>query len=470
MKSNRTFKNTVIYGLAPQITKALSVAVLPFITPYLTTTDYGVAGVVMAVTAAISIFSTLGLAYILMLYYYKSPSQYKWIWREVYGFLRIWQIFFAIIQSFILYFFLPPEADDNFFLISGLLGLPFVIFSASSFIGFNLYRFKENAIGTAYKTIVAALAIIILNILTIRYMKLGYLGWFISMAVSDVLLNALYYFPLKFKYKLSPIYNFKRKTIREVIKKSLPLLPHYYSIYLLEISDRVVMKILNVPTPLIGKYNVAATFGSYFSNFHMAVGNAIGPAIFSALKKQDYQEVKKSLIPYFYLTLALTFTFGCWAKEIVSFLFRNEDFNTLYILSIGIVMAYNYRPYYILVNQYLSYNEKVKYLPYVTFVPGVLNVILNFVFIPLYGLSAAVISTLICYTLMGFAPFLFSKIQNLLHFSYNVLVSFMAMAILTILAYLATDLTWLLKSIINISVFLFLYILSKKLIHEKYTI
>lgn len=64
-----------------------------------------------------SSFSTLGLQVILPNYFYKCPFQYKIIWREIYGFLSLWMVAFAILQSFLLYFTIPIEALENRFLI-----------------------------------------------------------------------------------------------------------------------------------------------------------------------------------------------------------------------------------------------------------------------------------------------------------------------------------------------------------------
>lgn len=439
MMSGNLLKNSLIYGIAPQVTRVFSILILPFITPYLTRVDYGIAGVVGAVVAGINVFSTLGLAYILMVYFYKSPCQYKWIWRQIYGFIRIWQLFFIVLQSLILYFFVPPEANEYYLLICGILALPYIFFSGSSFIGYNLFRFKQNAWGVGIRSMIGGLSVVVINLITIRFYHLGYLGWFISMAISDVLVNASYYFPLKFKHKLSPIYFFKRKTIFKSLKSSFPLLPHYYSIYLLDTSDRLVMKILQIPTALIGGYNLASNFGSYFSAFHMAVGQAIGPSIFSDLKQSNHSDVKKITHYYFGATLLLTFTFSCWSKEVFFILFRNQELQGFYLLSIGIVMAYNYRPYYVLVNQYLSFFEKVRFLPYITFVPGALNVLLNIILIPKIGIHAAVIVTFVCYSIMGFAPFLLPFVKKIINGQYYVLIAFAYVLFLTILAYFSVD-------------------------------
>ena len=73
--------------------------------------------------------------------------------------------------------------------------------------------------------------------------------------------------------------------IFKYLKVSLPVVPHQYSVYLLDASDRLVMDQLNTSTEEIGKYNFAYGFGNYFSMFSMAIGLAIGPMLNQKLKE-----------------------------------------------------------------------------------------------------------------------------------------------------------------------------------------
>ena len=51
--------NTLLFGLAPYVPKVVSVFLMPVMTRYLTSTDYGIAGTIDAYTSALSTFATL---------------------------------------------------------------------------------------------------------------------------------------------------------------------------------------------------------------------------------------------------------------------------------------------------------------------------------------------------------------------------------------------------------------------------
>jgi O-antigen/teichoic acid export membrane protein len=104
--------------------------------------------------------------------------------------------------------------------------------------------------------------------------------------------------------------------------------------------------------------------------------------------------------------LMSTFLACVWMHEIFMLLIKNDALNQMYYLGIIIVMAFNYRPiYYGAVNK-LFYLEKTKVLWRLTFIPGVINVFLNLIFIPFYGYEFAAISTFITFSLMGVLGYL----------------------------------------------------------------
>ena len=72
----KLFSHTAIYGLAPQITKIASFFSLPLITAELTDLDYGIAGIMTAYTASISVLAALGLKVVLVNSFFKSPAIY----------------------------------------------------------------------------------------------------------------------------------------------------------------------------------------------------------------------------------------------------------------------------------------------------------------------------------------------------------------------------------------------------------
>ena len=165
---------------------------------------------------------------------------------------------------------------------------------------------------------------------TIVNLKMGYMGWFWATFFANTIGGFSYWWHLRYKIKLRPIFIFKYKLIRQFLKISLPTIPHNYSLYLLDSSDRLVMDQTSVSTSQIGEYNFAYTFANYFSMISTAVGIAIGPMVNQKLKQGKEHELRTIMFSIQLLFFNLTFIFSIWCKEIFSLLVRNEKLASLY--------------------------------------------------------------------------------------------------------------------------------------------
>ncbi len=458
----KLLSHTAIYGLAPQITKFAGVIALPIITPHFTELDFGVTGIVTAVGGMIAVLSTLGLRVVLVNSFYKSPSQYKWAWRQVYGFLTIWNIPYTILLSLVLFFFIPHEAMSNKWLIVLLNVLPIVFLGPTSTICTTYYQLKQKPLQVGIRTMVFGVLTVILNIYFIAVLKLGYIGWFLSTCITSMLNNISYWIPLNKKLGFSPIFNYKRKTIKRFLTISLPTIPHYYSAFLVNTSDRVIMKAVNVPTGDIGLYNVAYTIGNLVNALAMAANLAAGPLMNSAYKRNDEKEARSTVFVLQIFFFAITFILAIWLKEIFDVLIRNEVLRNIYPLGIIIIMGYNYRPMYIGSVNKLLYIEKTKILLKVSFVAGLISVILNFVLIPFMGFKVAAYTTFVSLMYMGYAGFYLKEFKKVNSINYYPIIWLFVTILLTVIAVFVVELFFLAKIIISlIIVFLCLFSVKK---------
>lgn len=459
----KLFSHSAIYGLAPQIPKLAGIFILPIITAHLTKMDFGVFGLITAVTGAIAVFANLGLNVVLSNSFYKSPMQYKWAWRQIYGFLILWNIPYAIFLAVIIWYFIPIEAVSNTWYIIILNTLPVIFFGPTSVVGSMYYQLSQKPVQIVTRTAIVGFITIFLNLYFIAYRSMGYMGWFLSAAIGQMVLQLSYWIPLNFKIKLTPIFNFKRKFIRKQLVISLPTVPHYYGAYLLNTSDRLVMKLVNIPTGNIGLYNAANTVGNIMLMMGNASGQAIGPMLLKAYKDKDEYSARK-LIFSLQITFFLgTFLASIWLKEIFYILIKNDTLRSVYPLGIIIVMAYNYRPMYFGANQRLFFHEKTKVLMKVTFIAGISNLILNFIFIPLWGYEVAAYTTFIGLMYMGYAGYFLKEYKENCGLNYYPYTWLLITLILTIIAWFVVEWNIMFKIIISIATILIILFSMKKI-------
>lgn len=463
----KIFSHSVIYGLAPQIPRLASFFILPLIIPYLTKTDYGVFTIVTSYTLMLAAIKDLGLKVVMSNTFFKHNNHIKKIWGQLYGFLFLWNILFGLIIVALLFFVIPAEAQGSKWLIIILTAMPIIFFGQTMEIGQLYCQLKRKPFQIGIRAAIIGTLAVFLNYYTIAVLRLGYMGFFWSAFMSAMLYNISYWIPLNFKEFIKPIFNFKWRFIKKSLKVGLPIIPHNIAAYLQRTSDRVVMERLNVSTGDLGGYGFASNFGNLFGTLGLATNTAITPFLLENYKNQK-DKVARNLIFVWQLgLLAICFLSCLWLKEIFSFLAPKEEFKVLYRITIVLIMAQCYRPMYVGGLQKLFFLDKTKQLFKVTLTAGIINVVLNLIFIPIYGFEFAIISVYISLLFQGYLFYSFKSFKEVNKAQFYPLLWLFIQLVLTGLVYYIRDIEIYQKGIFTalaVVIFTFaLYKMSKKL-------
>lgn len=452
--------NTLIYAIGPQLPKVISLFMLPILTPNLTSRDYGVYGIITAYTTALSALTDLGLTSVLSVSFYKYPRKYRFYWNKLFSFISIWSVPLAIINAGVIYLVLPHEEKSNFFVISLLYCIPIACFAPTKWIGRKFFQLSQKPLPVVSINIISSLAGILSNYFTIKVWQLGYLGWFIGGFVISLMtfLPYLYFFLKSIKIKFD--FKFNYKWILPILIIGLPVLPHYYSTYLLNASDRVVLSFFDVPIEKIGLYSLAYSLGGYFAIVGTALADASGPMymqLFSTGKYDDEVKARDLTFLMQFFIIILGFIIALWMKEVYSMLIKNETLQGGYEMAIIILMSYVYNPMYFGSINKLQFLAKTKELWKITLMAGVCNVVLNLILIPLLGIWAAVISTFLAMMFMGFRGYSIKAFVENNPVNYYPLRWFVIICSCVISVYLLRDLNWVLKLVISIAIIAMLF-------------
>lgn len=455
----KLLSHAALYGLAAQVPRVAGVLALPIITPYLTTTDYGVAGVVTAYVGALGLFQSLGLSVVMGNTFTRHPTRFKWVWRQLHGFILLWSALYSVPLVGLLYAVIPDEAEANRWELILLNLVPVVLLSNTSFFGNFLYHMRQRPLPVAAYSFITGGVTVALNIYFIAFLRLGYMGWFYATFVASVAGFVLLFYPVYVQEGLWPIFKFKLYRIRSSLKVSLPLLPHHFSFFLLDASDKLMLDALRVPLPRIGFYNIASSFGLYFSAASNAVVEAATPFYMRYFSKEgdpeSLLEARRMTFSLQVLFLGATALGSLWMKEVFELLIRNETLQGAYPLAIIMLMGYTYRPMYLAVVNRLSFQEKTKELWKISLVAGVGNVLLNLLLIPVFGIEAAAFTTFAALVYLGYSGFLLKEYRALSNVPYYPW-RWLALTIVLLLAvYALADAGPLLKALISLLILAF---------------
>ena len=463
----KIFSNTIIYGLGQNVPKIIAIILLPIITPFLTKTDYGVYGILVAYIGSATIFKQLGFSVILSNSFYKNPLHYKFVWSRVFGFLLLWNIILSILFAGIIILVLPNEVKQDLKTVILLYIIPTIFFDTIVFIGSKYLQYAQRPIPFGIITIIKSIIGYAVLYITVVQYRLGYLGWLYSAFASTFTAALLYSYVIMWRDKLLPSFKFNYKWLKRKLRIALPVIPHFYSVFLLSNSDRIMMDLFGISTEEIGRYSLAYQIGGYFSLIGTALAVAYGPIL-----TKMFKEKRKAEIIYISKLLTVGFIFmafllAIWMKDIFRLLVRNESLQDAYPIAMIVVFSFTYFPFYYYVGMFLQFEEKTGQLFKISFLAGVLNVVLNLFAIPYFGIMGAAITTFIGYMFMGYFGLFLKDFRKYDDNSLKYLLFALASSVLLVFSFIIK--TQMLKISISIGFLLITYLLIKNInkIHER---
>lgn len=433
------FKGSAIYGITPFIPRIITVLILPIMTKYMTSADYGIIGTITSITFAVQALHDLGLRALLPNYFYKSRGHYKVMWREIYGFLSLWMILYALIQATLLYFFIPEEAESNKWLIIILSNFSTVFFGPTSTIGNMYYQLSLKPMPVAMRGLASGIITILANFVCVVYFKWGYMGAYVGTFAGHFLVNASYWPVLNRKLGLSPIYNFKWRTIKKALKVSLPTIPHYYTTYLMNSTNVVAMNYYDRSQAEIGHLTMAQNINNMFNTVINAVNQVFTPMCYQYIREKNPKEMKRMFYTYILIAYSLTFLYSLWSKEAYGILISNDELAATYRYSIILAMALNYRPLYVYSSNYFFYHEKTVQLLGITLASGLICTAFYFIMTPFWGTNAAVIGFYVGSLYYGYSGYFYSFYKENTVYKVKWVFALFAQILLTVVAYFVVD-------------------------------
>ena len=179
---------------------------------------------------------------------------------------------------------------------------------------------------------------------------------------------------------------------------SLPLVGYSVASQILTVSDRMMISQM-VGNSAVGIYSTLYTVSSLSLLVWQAVHSSFVPYIFRNIENggDGIKRVSSQLMT-FYAAVAVLMTF--LAPEIVRILATEEYCEAIYIMP-PIAAGVFFTSFANLYSNIAVYYKKTKYVMYPAIIAAVSNLILNYIFIKIYGYMAAAYTTLFSYILFA---------------------------------------------------------------------
>lgn len=206
---------------------------------------------------------------------------------------------------------------------------------------------------------------------------------------------------------------FPRKDIIEVVKFSIPLIPHAMAGYVFMYSDRLILEHY-VPLSAIGIYAVADKFATMMKLLLNSFNDAYSPHF---MKKAEIdpnkarEETKAVINLWWVFVLWALLGFYLFSEEIVKIMTEEKFFQASTLIPF-MATAYIFRGLYCFSVNGIFLMRKSWAVPLITIAAGVVSITTNLLCVPRYGINGSVIATIAAF----FATFVFSYVLGLFIF------------------------------------------------------
>lgn len=317
-------------------------------------------------------------------------------------------------------------------------------------------RVKMQYKPTVVITFISFFTSVLLALLLVINLKDGFfarsVGHYLPIIVIDSFVTVL----LIFKGK-----EFSIEHCKYALVISLPLVIHHLSSNIMHSSDRIMIQKFCV-SESVALYSVAYSGAMIVNLIRNSMESAWDPWVFEMLNKGKGSDIKKFSYPYIALFCLICVGLVSVAPEALILMGGDSYREAMYVIP-PVVLAYYCSMIYSLYGGVERYYKQQKIFPFFGGACALINVVLNYVAIPVFGYIAAAYTTLISCFLEMLMHYLYSR---KLGYSkvYSTTFNFMSIVIMLIFCVIMMSLYALLvvRYVFIVSIALLLFFLAIK--------
>ncbi len=186
---------------------------------------------------------------------------------------------------------------------------------------------------------------------------------------------------------------------------NLPLVPHYLSQTVMNSADRIMISNMISDTEA-GIYSLAYSVSLIMTLFNTALMQTLSPWIYQKIKDRKVRYIHKVAYGSLAIIAVVNVFLMALAPEVIAIFAPPAYYAAIWIVP-PVTMSVFFMFEYDLFAKFGFYYEKTKFIMTASLIGAVLNIALNYVFIPKYGYFAAGYTTLLCYVSYAVAHYLF---------------------------------------------------------------
>ena len=393
----RLGKHSAIYGLGGLVSRILAVLLLPLYTRFLTPSDYGKVETLIALTTVIGIVLRMGIHAAFFRFYFDStdPEHRRLVLRTSFWFTMAMAtagLVCGLLLAAPIADLLFGSSDDSELVMAAFVGL---------WAGMNyeqltsLFRVEERSVAFVSASLANILLTIGATLLLVVALDQGPIGVIVGNFTGTLLVYAALVGYRREQLGLQ----FDRGLLREMNRFGIPLIPTALFVWTTNFSDRIFLVTL-ADTDEVGLYSVGVRIASAMVLLLTAFRLAWPAFAFSIEDEREAQRTYAYVLTYLVLlTTWVAAALGLLSPWIVGWIAAPEFAESSSVVGPLAFAAVAFGAY-IVVAIGVGRARRTQFNWVVTGAGAAVNVALNLILIPPYGMMGAAIATVAAFTTM----------------------------------------------------------------------
>ncbi len=444
MRLRQLVKDSVIYGIGGVAGKGISFFLLPVYTRIFSPADYGKIEMMTVIVSLLTAFLVMGMDAAQSFYFFEQKGRGKLAQkimvsailqlRLTWGLLVV--LLAGVLAPLINRWFFGGELPWVYFVVS-FSGALFVTVMSQSVEIFRLQYMPWSYIGVTVLNNTLGAGLVLLFVLVF---KQGIFGFFLGFAIASLVVAFFGWYLVREYLDLSV---WHRQWWPRLLRFGAPLLPAGLSFYLMNTSDRWFVQYYHGEAAL-GLYSVGAKFALIMALAIETFRTAWWPIAMDSMHSDDGPETFRMIAQLFLglgvsAVVYLTFLAPWLVKWLTGPAFHNAwpivgilAWQSLFYGFSLVCLAGIWRA------------EKTYIIVVLTAITGVLNLFLNYLWVPLFGGMGAALATAVSYLVWTILSLLISERYWKVQFPLGVMTGQIAVGVLAV-----AWLTWRVKDLMQ---------------------
>lgn len=432
-KIKQLTKDTAIYGVSTIVGRFLTFLLVPFYTNIFSPDDYGVVANLYIFIAIFNIIYIFGMdaAYLKFAANKTDASErdnFSTPYFAVMSVSLFLSLFVILAKGNINSILDVPEKYSYLIYYTSLI----LFIDALCVIPFIKLRIERKAKKFAAFKIINILTNVFFNLLLVLYFKWGIEAVLVSNIIAS-LLTLLLFVP-EFIKNLRLVINIS--LLQRLLKFGLPYLPAGLGSMLIQGIDRPILTHLT-DLNTVGIYNANHKLGIFMMLVVNMFQYAWQPFFLQQSEEKDAKKVFSKVLTYFTFTASIILIFvSLFIDDIAKLniggmsLIGSAYWSGLVIVPI-VLLGYLFNGLYVVFTAGIYIEEKSIYVPLVTGLAAIVNIAVNFLLIPPFGIVGAALAALASYVVMALGLYVITQKFYKIEYELTKLFSIFGIIIIT---------------------------------------